>query len=252
MINTYAFALNQAELNIFDCFKEYPLHTAKLRAAIDLYRSFALTNKSALAESKRLLFWVDIETTGLDFYKDKIMEIAIAITTDKFVLLDTFTRIIKIEEADVALMNKTVHSMHKNNGLMDECLRCNYSITAADIAANDFIKQYRKQESALPRICGSSPHFDLGFLNSQMKMTASNFSHRTFDTSNMKYVLEIHGEEDKKPIMIDDGNTKHRAMDDILKSIRTMARHFDQMFLSDTYPVYEQIALVSQGYEDVK
>ncbi len=175
------------------------------------------------------LVWLDLEMTGLDVENDKIIEVAILVTTPKMEIVDEegFRMVVGIDQSDADSMKKIVREMHEENGLLEEALASEISLAEAESAALKYISEFVEPECA--PLCGNSIATDRAFLMVHMKRFESYLHYRNIDASTLKQLYAIFDPEKKykKP----DGN--HRALDDIRESIKEMQYYVGEMFSSD-------------------
>lgn len=231
-------------------------HTDNISSLIDAYAQYSRINSRAFADTVDTYTWVDLETTGLDPQKDDILEIAVAITDSNLVLIDSMVHVRAIDDTIIAKMTDYVKHMHSVNGLISACTKSSKAISLEqmDIEVQSFINKYRKINDTKHPICGSSPHYDLAFLGTQMPKTRGMFNHRTFDTSNMAQAIKLVKSYSSPRTDTNVTGEPHRAMYDIRMSILNMARHLDCLLCrSGSYRYnmkevgyYERFAIASQ------
>ena len=67
--------------------------------------------------SKKFLFWIDLEMTGLDETVDSILEAAVVITDMNFEILEQYQRIVFQPAAILEKMNDWCKKTHGDSGL---------------------------------------------------------------------------------------------------------------------------------------
>ena len=74
-----------------------------------------------MSDKKTVLFWVDLETTGLDEKNGRVLEYAVVLTDLELNELASIEGIVKqdVDEA-TALMDDYCRNMHTDNGLLAE------------------------------------------------------------------------------------------------------------------------------------
>ncbi len=171
-----------------------------------------------LKENTQNLIWIDLEMTGLDPEKERIIEIA-TIVTDKDLNILAEGPVLAIHQDD-ALLNKMSDwciKTHTENGLVERVKQSKLTERAAELQTISFLKQW-VAKGASP-ICGNSVAQDKRFLYRYMPELADYFHYRHLDVSTLKELAsrwkpEILKEFTKK-------NT-HLALDDIRESIEEL------------------------------
>lgn len=164
------------------------------------------------------LIWLDLETTGLDASKEKILEVyaAEADLSAPFTItreLVNSTAYFSSGQAEVLERdNPFVHTMHTKNGLLADCARSLVSVKDIERALLDVVPVI-EDRNELPTLAGSTVHFDLGFIRVHMPTLAARLHYRVFDMSSIKMLARALGAE-KWPRA-----EAHRAKEDVIESI---------------------------------
>jgi oligoribonuclease len=160
------------------------------------------------------LVWMDLEMTGLDFKKDKIIQAAVLVTDTELNILDNngYVEYVKISQAEIDNMSNLVKDMHTKNGVLEKCLKSEKDIEEIDSEVVEYLKQFTvKQESPL---CGNSVWVDRIFITNEMPLTSEFLHYRNIDVTTLKLLNSIWNiKEYIKP----SGNDE--ALDDIRQSI---------------------------------
>lgn len=168
--------------------------------------------------SRHNFLWLDLETTGLDPNKCRILEFA-GLLVDDGIDGDMWPgpeRSGVINQTGVewiAEMDPFVHDMHTKNGLILDCL------TGVGVSLERAETQLIELASALitgPRsvvLAGSTVAFDQGFIRVHMPRLAELLSHRCFDVSTLKMADRAWADQPFKKARA------HRAMPDVLESL---------------------------------
>lgn len=164
----------------------------------------------------KFLAWLDLETTGLDAYRGKIMELGLVITDIHLNEKARFHRVIGLNEKTLApLCDDVVVKMHKESGLWNECMQ---SIHITGIVENEVCDLIAKTCGEVPydiALAGSTIRFDRSFLEAHMPDVLKRVHYRMIDTSGLRYAM--------MPVTGIDFELKkskaHRAMPDIDESI---------------------------------
>ncbi|MCB1693587.1 MAG: oligoribonuclease [Pseudomonadales bacterium] len=171
------------------------------------------------------LVWMDLEMSGLDPEKERILEIATIITDSKLnIVAEGPVIVVQQPKALLDAMDEWNTSHHNASGLVDKVMKEGVSEHKAEQATLDFIKQYvAPGESPL---CGNSIGQDRRFLVKYMPTLESYLHYRNLDVSTVKELCvrwrpEVY-ESLKKHAL-------HRALDDIRDSISEL-RHYREHF----------------------
>lgn len=164
------------------------------------------------------LIWVDLEMTGLDPEKERIIEIA-TIVTDKDLNILAEGPVLTVNQSDELLnkMSDWCIKTHTENGLIERVKQSKLTERAAELQTLDFLKRW-VPKGASP-ICGNSVPQDKRFLYKYMPDLADYFHYRHLDVSTLKELVRRW-----KPEMLDQFTKKntHLALDDIRESIEEL------------------------------
>jgi len=168
-----------------------------------------------MKQNKNNLIWIDLEMTGLDTFKDVIIEIA-TVVTDKDLTILAQGPVIAIHQPDSVLdaMDEWNQTHHGNSGLIKRVKQSQYSMAQAEAETIAFLEQY-VPKGASP-ICGNSICQDRRFLAREMPELEAFFHYRNLDVSTLKELAARW-----KPEILEGFSKKeaHLALDDILESI---------------------------------
>ncbi|WP_348666188.1 oligoribonuclease [Arsenophonus symbiont of Ornithomya chloropus] len=169
--------------------------------------------------NKNNLIWIDLEMTGLDPEKNRIMEIATVITNSKLNILAEGPVIsIKQSEKQLLLMNEWNQKIHNESGLIQKVKCSQYDEKKAELATISFLKKW--VPVGISPICGNTVAQDRRFLFKYMPNLEKYFHYRYLDVSSLKELVFRW----KPSISI--GFTKqhtHKALEDIKESIAELA-----------------------------
>lgn len=172
------------------------------------------------------LFWVDIETTGLDPEEEALMEVAFAVTDTRLRIVDTWERVISVDphflEARLK-KNDYVRDMHERSGLATLVLQEDVAVSVKD-ASDDlcaWLDCYEMDQG--DPLCGSSVGFDRGWLDLWMPEVTRRFGYRNIDVSSLKELMmrwspEIYTELHGKVL----NRKNHRGAPDLEDSIQEL------------------------------
>lgn len=177
--------------------------------------------------ARTLLFWVDLESTGLDVRKGHglLLEFATVVTDLQLNELWSDGGLIphKMEDIDRLLQDKA-REMHEANGLLEEMRSIQdtqwcYGEEAVKFTEDQLIARlntYASQEPTIFIIAGSSISFDRAALKEHMPRLEKMLHYRQLDVSVYKVGF---------PHIFGEGtSTAHRAMADIRESIKKHAK----------------------------
>ena len=180
-----------------------------------------------MSASETRLIWVDLEMTGLDPQRDRIIEIATLVTdADLNVLAEGPVIALHQDDAQLALMDEWNVRTHTASGLVARVKASQYDDAAAEQATLDFLRQW--VPAGVSPICGNSVGQDRRFLFRYMPELERYFHYRYLDVSTLKELARRW-----KPEILEGFKKKntHQALDDIRESVAELAyyrTHFIQ------------------------
>jgi oligoribonuclease len=172
------------------------------------------------------LIWIDLEMTGLEPDRDRVIEIA-TVVTDKELTVLAEGPVLAIHQADAVLaaMDEWNTRQHSSSGLVDRVRASTVTEREAEQVTLDFLRQHVDQ-GASP-ICGNSICQDRRFLIRHMPELAAYFHYRNLDVSTLKilaklWLPEVGSRFEKKSV--------HLALADIHDSIRELRFYREHFF----------------------
>ncbi|KAL6851464.1 hypothetical protein ACP4OV_020397 [Aristida adscensionis] len=184
---------------------------------------------SSSSDYRMPLVWIDLEMTGLDITKDRILEIACIITDGKLTKrIEGPDLVIKQSQKCLDDMNDWCKIHHVESGLAEQVLKSKISEHEAEKQVLDFIKRYIG--TATPLIAGNSVYMDLLFLKKYMPELAGIFSHVIVDVSSITALCIRWFPKERK--QAPRKAKSHRAMDDIRESIKELQFYKENIFKS--------------------
>lgn len=178
------------------------------------------------AESCDRLAWIDLEMSGLDPDRERILELAIVITDlDLEVVAELPGIAIKQEPALLDAMDEWNSRQHRKTGLYEEVLSSDIDEASAEQTALKLLREHMSPNSS--PMCGSSIHQDRRFLRRYMSTLHEFFHYRNLDVSTVRSLARYW-----KPTLLErqkSKHTEHRALSDIhacIKELRFYRQHF--------------------------
>ena len=166
-------------------------------------------------DDSSILLWVDLEMTGLDPAKDRILEVAAIVTNWNMEELGTFTAVVKVDEE---LMRERMvgEFWEKNKESYDGLFAQNAKGEPAKQVEQellDFVAQFPAETVYL---AGNSIHQDRKFIEREWPELNKKLHYRMLDVSAWKVYFEnaLHRQFAKPE--------NHRALDDIRGSIEEL------------------------------
>ena len=179
-----------------------------------------------MAQDPTRLIWIDMEMSGLDPDRDRVLEVAIIITDEK---LETVAEapVLVVHQSDGVLgsMDKWNTDTHGKSGLTDRVRASTLTEREVEEKMVAFLADYLP-----PRVspmCGNSVHQDRRFMARHLPQLEAFFLYRNLDVSTLKELARRW----KPQIMA--GLTKHgkhEALADIYESIDEL-KYYREHFL---------------------
>ncbi len=183
-------------------------------------------NDIVLARNDQNLIWIDMEMTGLDPMKDRVIEIAVVVT-DPHLNVRVEGPVFAVHQTDETLdkMDAWNKGTHGKSGLIDRVKASEVDEASASKQVIDFLKQY--VPAGKSPMCGNSICQDRRFLANYMPELEAFFHYRNLDVSTLKELAKRW-----KP-GLSEGFKKaqaHTALADIHESIEELA-YYREHFL---------------------
>ena len=195
-----------------------------------------------MASADDRLVWIDCEMTGLDLEIDELVEVAVVITDYDLVPVDPgFSIVIKPDQAAWDHMGEFVRDMHTSSGLLAE-IPNGTSLAEAEYEVLEYILKFVPGAQSAP-LAGNTIGTDRMFLAKYMPRVDSHLHYRSIDVSSIKELARhwfprIYFSAPPK-------NGGHRALADIIESIRELEYYRGVAFVSEPGPTSDEAQAVS-------
>ena len=178
-------------------------------------------------QSRNNLIWIDLEMTGLDPDKEKIIEIATLVTdSDLNILAEGPNLIISQAKEILDSMDEWNQNQHGKSGLIEEVIESNITEQAAEIETLDFISKYVVEK--ISPMCGNTVSHDRRFLSKYMPRLEAYFNYRHIDVSSFKEVAVRWMNE----AQVYEKKGSHRALGDIKESVEEL-KFYKKIFMPE-------------------
>ena len=164
---------------------------------------------------KAKLLWIDLEMTGLDPIKDRILELAAIATDWDLQPIAEMTAVVKVSE-------KLIHERmvgefwEKNSESRDGLIQQNASGRSTKIVEQELLEFINKHFGKEVILAGNSIHQDRKFIDREWPEVSQRLHYRMLDVSAWKVYFE--GARMEKFLK----REAHRALDDIRGSIEEL------------------------------
>ncbi|AAT89231.1 oligoribonuclease [Leifsonia xyli subsp. xyli] len=195
-----------------------------------------------MATSSDRLVWIDCEMTGLDLAVDELVEIAVVITDFDLNVLDPgLSIVIKPDASALDNMNDFVREMHTTSGLIEE-IPGGVSLAEAEYEALEYVLRFAPAARTAP-LAGNTIGTDRMFLAKYMPRLDTHLHYRNVDVSSIKELARrwfprVYFNAPEK-------NGGHRALADILESVRELDYYRKAAFVAEPGPTTEQTQAAS-------
>ncbi len=173
-----------------------------------------------MAVERDNLIWIDLEMTGLDPDRDRIIEIATIVTDSRLDILEEGPVLVVHQPEEVlAGMDEWNTRQHRRSGLTDRVLRSPHRESDAARQTLEFVA--RHVPAGFSPMCGNSICQDRRFLARWMPQLERFFHYRNLDVSTLKELCRRWRPELFAGLSKE---SRHRALDDVRDSIAEL--HF--------------------------
>jgi oligoribonuclease len=179
-----------------------------------------------MAQDPNRLIWIDMEMSGLDPDRDKVLEIAIVITDGELnTVVEAPVFVVHQGNEVIASMDDWNQKTHAKSGLIDRVKASTLSERDVEDRMVAFLADYVPK--GISPMCGNSVHQDRRFMARHLPKLEQFFHYRNLDVSTLKELARRW-----KPQLLD-GLTKHgkhEALADIHESIDEL-RYYREHFI---------------------
>ena len=172
------------------------------------------------------LIWIDLEMTGLDTARDKIIEIATIVTNSQLDIIEKGPVFAIFQAEDIlAGMDDWNKRQHKGSGLLDRVRASKISEEEAEKQTLEFVMTHVTPNKS--PMCGNSICQDRRFLARCMPTLEKYFHYRNLDVSTLKELAYRWNPS------ITDGlkkKSKHLALEDVKDSIAELRYYREHLF----------------------
>lgn len=179
-----------------------------------------------MAVNEQRLVWLDLEMTGLDPEKERIIEAAVVVTEPDLTLVAEGP-VLVIHQSDELLgaMDKWNTSTHGKTGLTDKVKASTLTEEQAETQLLAFLSQH--VPAGKSPLCGNTVGQDRRFLVKYMPRLEAFFHYRNLDVSTLKELAlrwkpEVYRSFAKQ--------SRHEALADIYESIEEL-KHYREHFI---------------------
>jgi len=182
--------------------------------------------------------------TGLDPTVDELVEVAVVITDYDLAPVDEgFQVVIKPSAEALEQMNDFVRDMHATSGLLDQ-LESGLDLAEAEAQVLSYIQQFVPDAQSAP-LAGNTIGTDRMFLQKYMPLVHEHLHYRNIDVSTIKELSKQWFP--KAYYQSPDKNGGHRALADILESIRELAYYRSAVFVDAPGPATTELKAISES-----
>lgn len=200
-----------------------------------------------MAANPEFLVWIDCEMTGLDLAVDELVEVAVVITDYDLAPVDPgFSVVIRPDRSALDNMSEVVVAMHTESGLLEE-IPAGTSLADAEYQVLEYILRFVPEHQTAP-LAGNTIGTDRAFLEKYMPRVDSHLHYRNVDVSSIKELARRWYPRAWFQAPAKAGG--HRALADILESIRELDYYRRVVFVPEPGPTSEQAQVAATAVVD--
>ncbi len=179
-----------------------------------------------MAQDNGNLIWIDMEMSGLNSDRDRIIEVALVVTDSQLNVVAE-APVLVVHQSDAVLdgMDNWNKSTHAKSGLIDKIKAS--TLTEAEVEARMLAFLQQHVPAGISPMCGNSICQDRRFLARSMPQLEAYFHYRNLDVSTLKELVKRWKPEVAAGLT---KQSKHEALADIYDSIVEM-KYYREHFI---------------------
>ena len=179
-----------------------------------------------MAQDAKNLVWLDMEMTGLDPERERIIELAIVVTdSDLLTVAESPVWVVHQSDAQLEAMDEWNKNTHGRSGLIEKVKASVVDERSVEAAALAFLQDYVAKE--VSPMCGNSIGQDRRFMLRYMPQLEAWFHYRNLDVSTVKELCKRWKPEIAKGFV---KKADHTALADIRESIEEL-KYYREYFI---------------------
>jgi oligoribonuclease len=183
--------------------------------------------------------------TGLRLDSDRLIEVAVVVTDGELAVLDEgIDLVIGAPEEALTAMVPVVQDMHAASGLTEAVRASTLTLAQAEQQVLAYIRRHVPEPRKAP-LCGNSIATDRGFLARDMSELDDYLHYRMIDVSSIKELARRWYPRAYYHAPAKAGG--HRALADILESIRELRYYRAALFVPQPGPTSEQAQRLAEA-----
>ncbi len=184
-----------------------------------------LYNLGVAGTKETSLFWIEIETTGLNADTDAVLEVACVVTDVDLNLIAKGLDLV-VHQADEILlkMPDSVRSIHSTTGLLEKVKNSKLTFTQVEDEVVKFVTEYCGFKTS--PFCGNTVGFDKEIVRKQMPRLFRYMHYRTIDVTSIAELCKRWYPR----IELYKKRKGESALDDVLDSIEELRYYRERIF----------------------
>jgi len=171
-----------------------------------------------MAQDQNALVWLDMEMTGLDPDRDRVIELAMVITNSNLELVaESAVWVLHQSDAVLDAMDEWNKKTHGKSGLVEKVKSSVLDEATVEAQAIDFLKRY--VPAGKSPLCGNSICQDRRFMARYLPKLEAYFHYRNLDVSTLKELCRRWSPDIAKGVK---KGGRHEALADIYESIEEL------------------------------